>query len=124
MSYTACTLSFVGYKDIKVGTVFLYKVYTRTPVNVAEYKCVSTKTAKTAVTAKKTVITGYEKKVTKEPVYEYPERDEWRYRELTNKATIDIKWSKSNKDETLLNQGYVLTGNTKTIQVSTTTTSN
>lgn len=100
--------------DCSSGTVFLYKVYTRTPANVATYECTSTKTVPTAVVAQKTVITGYEQKASMEPVYETRTRTEYRYRDIINKQSEDTKWSNTDNDTELLSQGYVLTGNVRT----------
>lgn len=99
------------------GKVLLYKVYTRKPANVSTFECTKTNTVKTAITANKTVVTGYEKIESKEPVYEITYRDEYRFKDTTITYTTDTKWSDSNNDQTLVTAGYALTGNTKTEQV-------
>lgn len=96
------------------GKVLLYKVYTRKPANVSTFECTKTNTVTTAITANKTVVTGYEKIEVKEPVYDISYRDEYRYKDTTITYTTDTKWSNSNNDETLVTAGYALTGNTKT----------
>lgn len=95
------------------GSDLVYKMYTREAVNSVEYKCLEETTKKTLVTATKTVVTGYKNKTTKEPVYET--RIIKQYASRTKKytpGTTDVKWSKYN-DTTLLNKGYVYTGNRK-----------
>ena len=102
--------------DCTSGKVLLYRIYTRKPVNVVSYECTKTNTVTTAITANKTVVIGYEKIEEKVPVYDITYRDDYRYKDTIITHTTDTRWSKSNNDEKLINDGYALTGNTKVIE--------
>lgn len=100
-------------KDCTAGTYYIYKIYKRTPITSTSYSCASYSTDTIVYQAQRHVITGYDKKVTKEPVYEYFDRVYYSYRSKTKTpGTIDLKWSTYN-DTTLLNSGYNYTGNSK-----------
>ena len=99
--------------DCTSGTVYLYKVYQRKPVTSTSYSCSKYSTYTQAYEATKTVLTGYEKKEVKEPVYETYTKVLYRYRTKTKTpGESDIKWSTYN-DMTLLNANYHYTGNIK-----------
>lgn len=91
-------------------TGHVYKKYVRSVVSGATYSCKSTATVTKLITANKTIITGYEKKTTSEPVYETKELTQYRYRTKTCSESVDTKWSVYN-DTKLLNAGYKYTGN-------------
>ena len=99
--------------DCTSGTVYLYKVYQRTPVTSSLYSCSSYKSFTTAYEATKTVLTGYEKKQEKVPVYDTYSKTYYRYRTKT-KTTGEtyLKWSTYN-DTKLLSDNYHYTGNVK-----------
>jgi len=99
--------------DCTSGTVYLYKVYQRTPITTKSYSCASYKSFTTSYEATRTILTGYEKKEEKTPVYDYFTRTYYRYRTKTKTpGTTDLKWSTYN-DTKLLNAGYHYTGNVK-----------
>ncbi len=94
----------------------IFKKYTvgSASVNLSTYECVSSgyKTIQLSTTVQ--TITGYNQKViSKEPVYKDEETKYYSYKTRTYVAgTTDIKWSVYN-DTTLLNNGWVYTGNYK-----------
>lgn len=97
------------------GTKFTYKVYKRSSVvtgGSSEYKCIKQSSKTTILTAKKTVLLGYEKKTTKEPVYEDRYIKQYQYQDA--KVNWDYKWSHYN-DRSLLNAGYEYTGDKRKI---------
>lgn len=100
----------------QAGIDRVYKKYVREPINAVEYKCTSYEDSKVLITANKTVITGYEKKVvSREPIYE--NKTVKYYSSRTKNCTsgtsnTDTVWSVYN-DTTLLNNGYKYTGNKK-----------
>lgn len=97
------------------GTVLVYRKYQKIPTTSTSYSCAKYNTEKSVYIAKQWVVTGYEKKSVTEPVYETSNVKYYSYRTKTSTpGTLDIKWSIYN-DTTLLNNGYMYTGNTKTI---------
>lgn len=98
--------------DSAVGMIF--RKYTKSSTAAtAKYTC--TKSSLNTITLVTTVktITGYEKKVTKDPVYNYSTVKMYSYKTRTYiNGTKDIKWSIKG-DTTLLNSGYSYTGNYK-----------
>lgn len=96
------------------GTTKAYKKYTKSATPVTKYQCVKWETQTTPITTTVQTITGYETKVvSKEPVYETVKTTYYRYKTRTyHEGTTDLKWSVYN-DTTLLNAGYVYTGNKK-----------
>lgn len=95
------------------GTVMVYEKYQKIPVTSTSYSCAKTNTETSVYVAKQRVVTGYEKKQVKTPVYEYFTRIYYRSRTKTKTpGTTTLKWSTYN-DTTLLNNGYHYTGNVK-----------
>lgn len=95
------------------GTVMVYEKYQKVPITSTSYSCAKYDTEKTVYVAKQRVVTGYEKKEVKTPVYDYFTRVYYRSRTKTKTAgQTYLKWSTYN-DTTLLNNGYHYTGNTK-----------
>ena len=90
-------------------TGHVYKKYTRTAVSGVKYTCKNTATATKLITAKKSIITGYEKITTKEAITETKIVTEYRYRTRTCNTKTDKKWSYYN-NKNLLNAGYNYTG--------------
>jgi hypothetical protein len=68
------------------GTVLLYEKYQKVPQTTSSYSCAKYETTTSAYVAKQLVVTGYEKKQTKEPVYEYYTKTQYRYRDLKTKT--------------------------------------
>lgn len=100
------------------GTVMVYKKYQKIPTTSTSYSCAKYETETSVEVAKQRIVTGYEKKVTTEPVYDYTTKTYYRYRtKVTTPGEIVLKWSTYN-DTTLLNNGYNYTGNTKTELIS------
>ena len=100
------------------GTVYVYRMYQRTPVTNTSYSCAKYETKTSVILGNRTVLTGYEKKTTKTPVYEYKETVTYRYRTKTvTPGTKTIKWSTYN-DKTLLSAGYSYTGAYKVEKVT------
>ena len=69
------------------GTVLVYEKYQLVPQTTGSYSCANYSTEKSVYVAKQRVVVGYEKKETKEPVYEYYTKKNYRYRELKTKTT-------------------------------------
>lgn len=90
-------------------TGHVYKKYTRTAVSGVKYTCKKTATVKKLVTGTQTIITGYEKITTKEPITETKIVTEYRYRTRTCNTKTDKKWSYYN-NKNLLDSGYDYTG--------------
>ena len=100
------------------GTVLLYDVYQRVPKTSSSYSCAEYKTNKTVYTAQQMVVTGYEKKTTRVPVYEDLTRIYYRSRTKSKTASSSIKtWSTYNNTE-LLSLNYHYTGNVKIEMIS------
>lgn len=96
------------------GTVMVYEKYQKVPQTSTSYSCAKYDTETSVILGNRTVITGYEKKVTTEPVYDYYNKTYYSYRtKVTTPGQVLLKWSTYN-DTTLLNDGYSYTGNTKT----------
>ena len=96
--------------DCTSGTVYLYKMYQRKPVTSTGYTCAKYDTFKTAYVTKQLVVTGYQKKETKTPVYDYYTKTQYRYRTKTiTPGSIKRTYSFYNNLE-LLNAGYTYTG--------------
>ena len=99
--------------DCTSGTVYLYRMYQRVPKTTTSYSCASYKSYTTAYEATKTVLTGYEKKQEKAPVYDTYTRTYYRYRTKSKThGSTDLKLSTYN-DTKLLNDNYHYTGNVK-----------
>ena len=95
------------------GTVLVYDKYQKVPQTSTSYSCAKYETEKTVYVTQKSVITGYQKKTTKTPVYDYYDKVTYRYRtKTTTPGTTVYQWSKQN-DTTLLNSGYTFTGTCK-----------
>lgn len=94
-----------------VGMIF--RKYTKSSTSTSKYTCTKSSIKTITLTTTVKTITGYEKKVTKEPVYNYSTVKMYSYKTRTYiNGTKDIKWSVKN-DTTLLNSGYSYTGNYK-----------
>ena len=94
------------------STDVFYEKWVRKAISGAVYTCKNYGTTTKLITAQKTIITGYEQIVTKQPITEVQTITEYRYRTRKINTKIDIKWSyKDNK--TLLNAGYKYTGNSR-----------
>ena len=101
------------------GTVYVYRMYQRTPVTNTSYSCAKYETRTSVILGNRTVLTGYEKKTTKTPVYEYKETVTYRYRTKTVvQGTKSIKWSTTYNDKTLISAGYSYTGNYKVERIT------
>ena len=100
------------------GTVMVYEKYQKVPVTSTSYSCAKYNTEKSVYTAKQRIVTGYEKKEVKTPVYDYFTRIYYRSRTKSKtEGTVTLKWSTYN-DTKLLNDGYHYTGNTKLEMIS------
>ena len=96
--------------ECKAGTVLLYKKYQKVPVTSGSYSCSKYGSETTVYTTQQMVVTGYEKKQTKTPVYEYYTKTQYRYRTKTQTSVKGAStWSYYNNTG-LLNQGYHYTG--------------
>ena len=94
-----------------VGMIF--RKYTKSTVDTSKYTCTKSSVKSITLTTTVKTITGYEEKVTKEPVYTYSTVKMYSYKTRTYvNGTKDIKWSVKN-DTTLLSNGYSYTGNYK-----------
>lgn len=94
-----------------VGMIF--RKYTKSSTSTSKYTCTKSSIKSITLTTTVKTITGYEKKVTKEPVYNYSTVKMYSYKTRTYvNGTKDIKWSVKN-DTSLLNNGYSYTGNYK-----------
>ena len=92
--------------ECKAGTVLVYEKYQKVPQTTGSYSCAKYNTEKTVYTTKQLVVTGYEKKQTKEPVYDYYTKTQYRYRTKTKTTGKHLSvWSFYN-DTYYLNQGY------------------
>ena len=95
------------------GTVYLYKVYKRTPNTSTSYSCAKYETYTKAYESTDIVQTGYAKKEEKTPVYETYTKILYRYRtKTTTPGSTDCKWNVYNYTK-LLNAGYKYSGKTR-----------
>lgn len=96
------------------GTPHKYQKWERTATPITKYQCTKWEKKTVELKTKIQVITGYETKVvSKEPVYKKVTTKYYSTKTRTcTSATSDIKWSSYN-DTTLLNNGYIYTGNKK-----------
>ena len=101
-------------ENCTAGTTHAYEKYTRTSTPATEYKCVKSEMKSEPITTTVKSIVGYEKYIVSQtPVYKEESTVYYRYKTRTyTEGTTDIKWSIYN-DKTLLNAGYVYTGNKK-----------
>lgn len=91
----------------------IYRKYTKSSTSTSKYTCTKSSIKTITLTTTVKTITGYETKVTKEPVYNYSTVKMYSYKTRTYvNGNKDIKWSVKN-DTTLLNSGYSYTGNYK-----------
>ena len=93
-------------------TDVVYELWTRAAVSGVKYTCKNTTTVTKLITANRQVITGYETYTVKEPIKTTEIVTQYRYRTKTCDTKLDKKWSHYN-DKTLLNNGYIYTGETK-----------
>ena len=94
------------------STDVFYEKWVRKAISGAVYTCKNYGTTTKLITAQKTIITGYEQIVTKQPITEVQTITEYRYRTRKINTKTDIKWSYKN-NKTLLNAGYKYTGNSR-----------
>lgn len=95
------------------GTVMVYEKYQKVPVTSTSYSCAKYNTETSVYVAKQRIVTGYEKKEVKTPVYDTYTNTYYRYRTKTKTpGTTDLKWSTYN-DTKLLSDNYHYTGNVK-----------
>ena len=103
---------------------YIFDVYTRTASKATTYND-ATVTATCNVVEKKipiygsrTVFAGYvtDRITTEKKTYYYHTKTRTITQEASSKTTTDEKWSYSNPDQTLLDQGYVYTGTKVKVQ--------
>ncbi|MBP3460933.1 MAG: hypothetical protein J6K21_00790 [Bacilli bacterium] len=72
--------------ECTAGKTFVYKVYQRTPISSSTVTCAKYDTVKTVILGNRYVLTGYETKTIKTPVYKNVKVTYYRYRDLKTKA--------------------------------------
>lgn len=98
------------------GTVYVYKMYKKSVASssTGNYTCSKWNTDTTVYTATKSVVTGYEKKTEKTPVYETKTYYKWasRTKSCTQDKTTTSKVCSTKDNTSLINNGYTMTSTT------------